>query len=107
MTQEKWDELVGRVKDSFPVIREGKEELDPVGTADFIEFNGPLGHIRLEFVQKPVRISMRGMGSKRIGSTVQLEAQYSDEDIIQSLRAYRKDEAGEWAEFRDVDRLLK
>jgi hypothetical protein len=107
MTLEKWQELVGRLKDTFPIIREGSDDLEPVGTADFIEFQAPLGHLRLEFVRKPVKIGEHGVGSRRIGSNVQLEAEYSDEDTIQTLKAYKKEGPEGWVELNNIDALLK
>lgn len=107
MTLEKWGELVGRLKDTFTIIREGRDDLEPVGTADYIEFQAPLGHLRLEFIRRPVKIGEHGIGSRRIGSNVQMEVEYSDEDTIQTLKAYKKEGVNSWAELSNIDALLK
>lgn len=107
MTLEKWEELTGRLKDTFTIIREGRDDLDPVGTCDYIEFQAPLGHLRLEFIRRPVKIGEHGVGSRRIGSNMQMEVEYSDEDTIQTLKAYKKEGAAGWVELSNIDALLK
>lgn len=54
MTIEKWQEIVGNIKDNFQVEESGKEHFEDEGGTDveYIVFNGPLGRMRLEFVPR-------------------------------------------------------
>ena len=50
MTQDKWQNIVGLIKDKFAVEDEGREELEdiPRASVEFIIFAGPLGRMKLE-----------------------------------------------------------
>lgn len=102
MMPEKWQKIVGNVKDSFEVKDEGEEHLDEEGGIDvhFIEFNGPLGLMRLEFVTKPIVLDKKTSYSKRIGSTTQIEYVYSEDEKSHLLVAYKWDEGkDDWIEI--------
>lgn len=96
MTDEKWLDTIGKVKDTFPVLEEQSGPLDDdPGTRDTIVFETPNGTMKLERITRPVMLGERGIGGKRIGATVAVERRYSDDEFIQSLHAYRKD-GNEW-----------
>lgn len=103
MTKERWNDLVGQVKDSFSVEEEGQEELpeeEGVGQRYFIVFAGPLGRMMLELVERPVILDKKTKYSNRIGSQTQVEYVYSEEEKTHKMNAYRWDEAaGEWTEM--------
>lgn len=74
MQDEKWQDILGKVKDNFEVLDENKEDLDPgPGFVEYIVFSGPLGKIRLERTTKPVVLEKKGIGSRRIGSQASVE----------------------------------
>lgn len=98
MTQEKWDELVGRVKDDF-TVEEEREEYDPEtrATISSVVFRGPLGRLKIERVVKPRVIGQRAVGGSKFGAGKTIERVFSDEETIDAFRAYRWDEArGAW-----------
>ncbi len=97
MTPEKWINTVNNIKDTFPVSDEGKIFIDEEGGIDikFIEFTGPLGKMRLEFVAKPVIIDKKTNYSKRIGSETQVTYVYSTEEKSYKLLVYK------WNNFED------
>ena len=107
MTQEKWEDIKGRVKDDFEVIKEysQQEEIgeDTAGEKVFevkeiIEFKGPLGEIKLEFIKRPPVVEKRTNFSRRIGAEGQVKYIYSAEEVIMKLKAYKK-EGEEWQEL--------
>jgi hypothetical protein len=96
MTDEKWEEITGRIKDQFVVESEFDEpqEQSP-GRCRGIIFQGPSGKMKLEYTTTPVVIGTRGMGSKRIGSTTTVRYEYSPDETRAALAAYRW-EHDEW-----------
>ncbi|MFA5107487.1 MAG: hypothetical protein WC497_04140 [Patescibacteria group bacterium] len=101
MTDEKWQETKGKIKDTFDVLDERTEDLiDEPGTAETIEFVGPLGRMRLERVTKPVVIGERAIGARRIGSQKTVQKEYSPDEKVHYIKAYKFDEATEeWVEI--------
>ena len=102
MTPEKWQNILGNIKDSFLVEDEGSTHLDEEGGIDiaYIEFEGPLGRIRLEFITKPVILDKKTIYSRRIGSETKVDYVYSEDEKSYKLIAYKRDEdSGEWAEM--------
>lgn len=101
MTPEKWTTILGNIKDNFQVEDEGREHIDEEGgvDVDFIVFQGSLGRMRLEFVQKPVVLDKKTTYSRRIGSETKVDYVYSEEKSG-TLNAYKWDEASEeWTEM--------
>lgn len=93
MQDEKWQDIVGRVKDDFEVIDHQTVVLDPgPGKAEFIIFNGPLGKMKLELTTRPLVLGEKAFGSKRIGSQTKVEFQYSETETTRSFKAYKWDE---------------
>ncbi len=101
MTREKWKDIIGNIKDNFNVLDEGNEHIDEEGGIDieYIEFEGPLGKIRLEYVCKPVILDKKTIYSRRIGSETKVEYVYGDEKTCR-LMAYKwDDDSDEWIEM--------
>ncbi|MFH1583277.1 MAG: hypothetical protein ABIB72_03085 [Candidatus Falkowbacteria bacterium] len=102
MLPEKWQEIVGNIKDNFKVLESGKEHLEDGGGPDveYIVFDGPLGKIRLEFVSKPVVLDKKTKYSRRIGSETVIDYVYSPDEKSHKLKAYKWDEAlNDWVEM--------
>ncbi|MDD5043200.1 MAG: hypothetical protein PHD51_00845 [Patescibacteria group bacterium] len=103
MQDEKWQNLVGRVKDEFEVLESKKEDLGEEsgpGFVEFIVFNGPLGKIKLERFSRPIVLDKKTVGSKRIGGETAVKYIYSDSEFSHKFRAYKWNEArGEWEEM--------
>jgi len=103
MTKERWNDLVGQIKDNFSVEEEAKEELseeEGVGNRYFVIFNGPLGRMMLELIERPVILDKKTKYSNRIGSQTQVEYVYSEDESTYKMHAYRWDEAADdWLEM--------
>ncbi|MFA6098666.1 MAG: hypothetical protein WCV50_02735 [Patescibacteria group bacterium] len=106
MNTEKWQEIVGQIKDSFEVMEDGKRDLeeDP-GYVNFIIFKGPLGKMKLELTTRPLVLDKKGIGSRRIGSQSKVEYIYSESETTQTFKAYKWNEsAEEWTEMEGGER---
>lgn len=90
MKRERWDDLVATIKDSYPVSNEGHERLeDRPGEREFIEFNGPIGKVRLELLTTPIVTGSKGMGGHKVGAATAIRYEYSQEEKAVKFLAYR------------------
>ncbi len=103
MTNDKWKEVLDNIKEKFGVLDEGREHLDDEGGVDveYMEFQGPLGRMRLEFVTKPVIIDKKMTFSRRIGSETSVEYIYSETEKSEKMMAYKWSESG--SEWQKID----
>ncbi len=101
MTKEKWTSIVGNVLDNFQVLEHEKEFFDEEGGIDveYLIFNGPLGKMRLEFIEKPIVLGKKTNYSNRIGSETGVEYVYSDTEKSSRLEVYKwSEENDDWLE---------
>ncbi|MDX9893205.1 MAG: hypothetical protein RB292_02215 [Patescibacteria group bacterium] len=103
MTDEKWQQVIGHIKDNFDIINQRTEELPEdigPGTVEIIEFQGPLGKMKLEHTVQPLVVDKKTIGSRRIGSDVTVEYRYSDTETVNKFKAYRWDDTvNDWIEM--------
>ena len=97
MTPEKWTNTVNTIKDKFPVTDTGDTSIEEEGgiEIEYIEFEGPMGKMRLEFISKPVVLDRKTNYSKRIGSETQIDYIYSDSEKSHKMVAYK------WSDYED------
>ncbi|OGF38905.1 hypothetical protein A2515_05905 [Candidatus Falkowbacteria bacterium RIFOXYD12_FULL_34_57] len=99
---DKWKIILGNIKDNFGVEDEGVVHLEDEGGVDieYIEFNGPLGRIRLELITRPVILDKKTTYSKRIGSDTKVDYIYSADEKSHILMAYKwSDDNNDWEEM--------
>lgn len=101
MQDEKWQDILAKIKDNYEVLETDTEDLDPgPGQVEYIIFNGPLGKMRLERITKPVVLEKKGIGSRRIGSQATVEYKYSDTEKTHRFTAYKwEDDQDDWVEM--------
>jgi hypothetical protein len=102
MTIEKWENIKGHIKDNFEVEGEGREHIEEGGgiNVEYIEFHGPLGRMRIEFIDKPVILDKKTTYSKRIGSETGIEYVYSQTERTYHMNAYKwSEETDDWIEM--------
>jgi len=102
MSPEKWTKITDNIKDNFAVENNGREHIDEAGGIDieYIEFEGPLGRMRLEYVTQPVVIDKKTTYSRRIGSETKVDYIYSQEEKSHKLIAYKWDSGrDDWIEI--------
>ncbi len=102
MTKNKWLDLVDMIKEKFEIIAEDKESLgeNTPGEKHLLEFEGPLGKIRLEFVEKPKLLEVKTLYSARAGSNIKVNKIYDDKEKVSYLNAYKWNEIKQnWENF--------
>lgn len=99
MTDEKWDEVVGMIKEKFGIKNRSEEELEGGGKKEIVEFDGPLGLMRVERTIKPKVLDVKTTYSKRKGAIAgRVEQVTSDEEMVKFVKAYTwKD--NDWVEM--------
>jgi len=105
MTEERWQDVKGKVLDMFLDCTQGRDE-DDVGVTEWVEFENKAGkRMRLEWRDQKIKLGEKTLSSKRPGSHVKIESEYSETERSQHFTAYMKDPAGEWVET-DFSALL-
>ena len=102
MSPDKWKSIKGQILDNFKDTDETKEALEApeVGEREILEFDGPLGRMRLEFITRPVVLDKVTHGSRRIGSEHGVEYIYSEDEFSHTLKAYKWDGGqNDWLEI--------
>lgn len=103
MREDKWIDTKAMIKQKFTVLNEGKEDIEGIPNAycEFLEFNGPQGRIRLEYIVKPAVLDKRTVYSKLGKTAGAVKYTYSQDDFVRRLEAYKWDEGkGDWEEIR-------
>lgn len=93
MTEDKWDSIIERIKSTGTMISEGVEHLHPgPGIRKFIVFTSPDQSIMmLEYLLRPRIAGKEVHASKRIGGNVQVKYTYDTQELVGTLKAYKKD----------------
>lgn len=101
MQDEKWQETIGRIQDTFRVLNHEITRGDAEsGDVETIDFETPAGKMRLERTSKPRVIGKTALGSKRIGGSVSVQYEYSASEKVHTVKAYRwNDGSATWAEI--------
>lgn len=98
MIEEKWQQLIGRIKDDFKVVKheqkDGEYEDEKV---EEIVFQGPAGEMKLVRTVKPRVLGEKTKYSNRIGSSTAIEKIYSDTETVDTVKLWR-DQNGQWIE---------
>lgn len=106
MNDERWKNTIAQIKDNENLeevdhrTEEMPEDMGP-GSVEIIEFNGPLGLMKLERTTQPLVIDKKTIGSRRIGSDTKVEYVYSETEEIHKFKVYRYDENDDnWVEMK-------
>lgn len=106
MDDSRWDDITGRIKDTFEVEEEFDEALpEGPGKRDGLVFAGPLGRMKLERTSRPRVIGSHGITAKRIGAHASVAYEYDSSDIIQSVKLFRWSDGG-WVPVNDPGSML-
>ena len=100
MTYERWQDICESVKSKFKVQAEGQAPSeDGHGHVEFLEFNGPVGEIRLELAVRPRVKEVKTIYSKRMGSQSTVQYEYDESVHTLTLHAFRRVAGGDWEEI--------
>lgn len=97
MTKDKWLNIVEMVEAKFGIDEDYKQELgdDTPGEKHVIEFSGPLGKMKLEWVKKARLKDVKTIYSDRIGSNVRVDKVYDEDEMVNFMNAYKWNEQEE------------
>jgi hypothetical protein len=104
MTDEKWDELCERLESQYPELERYREKLEGehAGFREILEFEGPVGPMRVVRLSQPVVVDVQHHYSHRQGATASTEYTFSDTDLTHKVFAYRE-VGGEWEEMSSAN----
>ncbi len=99
MTLSKWQDILDKIQQKFPDATYSTDEIDDDsgGKREIVEFSGPIGNVRLEFVTKPKFLGEDTIYSNRIGSDVTVTKRYDENETVSYMKAYVEKD-GEWEE---------
>ncbi|MFH1426398.1 MAG: hypothetical protein ABIG66_03095 [Candidatus Kerfeldbacteria bacterium] len=102
MNEERWETIRASIKDQFEIEYEGTEDMeDSPGQAEVLEFEGPMGFMRVEFVTKPKTIGRKVHGSTRIGGDSREEIIFSEDEFVSHIQIFVfNDDTDEWDEVK-------
>jgi len=105
MNQEKWQELLIRIENSFTVSDHGKETGQIEGESiEYIEWEMPDKQMRAESHTRPKLIDKKTLYSRRIGSQIKEQRVYSDEEQVFFVNFFERfNDDDEWQEMRAGD----
>jgi hypothetical protein len=98
MTIERWKDIRQKIKDSFTILEEYTDDLDP-GTAESLEFQGPgnIGILRVSFCVQPKVLDKKTLYSHRAGGETHVDYSYSDTDEVSYMTVDKwNDQSQEW-----------
>jgi hypothetical protein len=100
MNDEKWDQLCERLEEQYPELNRYREQLEAEngGYREVLEFEGPVGQMRVVRVSKPAVVDVQHHYSHRQGATASTEYKFSDTEFTHKLHIY-KEADGEWGEM--------
>jgi len=106
MNPDKWAQIKEMIEDKFEIVKKDKEELgEGQGDKEIIEFKGPIGLLRLEYIEKPLILDKKTHYSRRIGSDVKVDYIYSDTEKTYEMKALLWSEDDQaWQKF-SADKL--
>ena len=112
MNPSKWENLIFLAEEKFGIDKKYKEDFEVaelstgekiMGQRQMVEFQSPLGRIKLEKNSRPKVIDKKVLHTKRIGGRVAVDFVYSEEEKVENLKIYRLNEDKQWVEIRPED----
>ena len=109
MYYDKWQNIIAMVEEKFGIL-DNREEQEKIGKDnngkdvfeknEIIEFDGPLGKIKLELITRPIVLEKKTNFSRRIGGDVGVQYVYSDSEEISKFKAFKWDnDQNDWTEI--------
>ena len=100
MTREKWNNILATVSEKFGIKDKWTEDLeDMMGTREIVEFDGPMGEMRLTLDEHPRITGKKTNFSQRYGSNVHVDYTYDQSEIVQVMKVWKMNHDGEWEEM--------
>lgn len=102
MTLEKWEEIKQKILSGFEIFNQetliNEERYENI---EIIEFLGPAGKMKVEWITRPKVIDKKTKYSNRIGSSVSVDYIYSPDEITHTFKVYNWSEPiSDWQEIK-------
>ena len=103
MTHHKWLNIIDMLETKFGIDKNYKETLGESipGEKHIIEFTGPMGKMKLEWIEKARLKDVKTLYSARIGSDVKVSKVYDQQEKVSYMKAYQWD--GTKNEWREIE----
>ena len=91
------------IKSKFTVLSDGRRDSEDIPRAfvEFIEFESPMGRMKMERTTSPAVLDKKTLYSKTAGRAGRIEYVYSETEFSHRLKAYKWSEGlGEWEEVK-------
>lgn len=100
MTEEKWDQLCETLEEKYPELERYREDLEGehAGFREVLEFEGPVGQMRVVRLSRPAVTDVQHHYSHRQGATANTEYKFSDTEFTHKMHVYRE-VGGDWEEM--------
>ncbi|MFA6304951.1 MAG: hypothetical protein WCV73_00485 [Patescibacteria group bacterium] len=101
MHLDRWLDIKKKIIDGYELLHQGIEK-DPEirQETEVLEFNGPAGKMRLEWITRPKVLSKKTNYSNRIGGEINVDYVYSEDEQTHTLKVYNWNEArDDWQEI--------
>lgn len=96
MLDERWKEITDMIKGNFEVLEHEVSDLEDMpGNIEHIVFVHPQGDMKLERTKRPKMLDKKTSYSGRAGSDVNVEYQYSDDEMVDFLQTFLWDDEKE------------
>ena len=96
MTEEKWQAVVGRLKDDCEILEHQTINGELEGESiEEIVFVNPIGRMKLTRRVKPRLLGEKTHYSGRVGQSTGIEKVYSDDEFVDTVELFQ-DSNGEW-----------
>lgn len=101
MHPDRWQEIKKKIIDSFELFNQfTKTDEEIRQETETLEFNGPAGKMRVEWITRPKVLDKKTNYSNRIGGSVSVDYVYSADEFTHTFKVYRWDDpADEWQEM--------
>jgi hypothetical protein len=113
MNPSKWEQLVFLAEEKFGITKREKEKFEVselsdgskiMGEKEIVEFESPLGKIKMEKITRPKVVDKKVLHTKRIGGRVAVDYVYSPNEKVEEVNIYSQNESGEWGEI-DLEKM--
>lgn len=98
MTQDRWKEVQETLRNQFEIEYEGEEEMVPgPGTMEVMEFEGPMGFMRVEYSSRPRTLGRKVSGSRRSNAQQHEQMIYDASDVVHHMSVHTwNDDEEKW-----------
>ena len=100
MNEERWSAIKLKINESFKVLEEYTEDLNP-GTAEVIEFEMPMGILKASYIVKPKMLGKKTLYSNRAGGDIRVDYEFSETETVARL------EIEKWNDSQEIWEPIK